>query len=240
MSSAASSARLRTSVSKTKGGPKSLESRRSFDGRSFDTPQLDLAALSSQLKETVADDFFQPEAQFKPLMHVVEVLADETLEAVPVPSAGAEEAGAPLETWLSVRTLAGKTLPLPGVGPGDTVGAVAAALERLYGVKCAVVPGGGGGEPANAGAAAAAGRGAAGLYCDGVGLRDSAQRLRDLPLAQPPRTAALLLQNAAYEDIQRQVSTSGSGRHLPGRGGGSHRVHTLVFTRCLPSSPVHP
>ena len=185
--------------------------------------ELDLEELEAELRDNVMDEFFMPEAQFKPLMHVVEVLAAETVAEVPqgdddgggggfsasaAPTAspghggggtrsrrsgnisGPSAADAGSSCWLSLRTLAGKDLPLPGIAhASSTVGDVFAAAQRRYSVECTGA------------------EGAAGLYCEGQALVDDRTRLRDLPrLPPPPRRAHLVLQNACYEALCRQVA----------------------------------
>jgi hypothetical protein len=93
--------------------------------------------------------------------------------------------------WMSLHTLAGKELPLPGVGPGDSVGDAMAACAKRYGC-----PAGGG-------------KGEAGLYWRGAKLLDPAVPLRSLGLALPPKRASLVLQNGCYEDLCRQASVVG-------------------------------
>lgn len=176
--------------------------------------------LENKLRTEIDDVYFQPEEKFKPLMHVMEVLAAEIkpfdenassneslVPEGPVstrrPRNGSEDiiAAPPIETdklkkrntamtsdepiYISVRTLAGKVLPVPSVGPADSVCDVFRSLETTYGVKCEE------------------GKGSAGLYYQGVALLDPLLPLRELPL--PPKGATLIIQNHAYETLQRQM-----------------------------------
>jgi hypothetical protein len=174
--------------------------------------------LEDKLRSEIDEVYFQPEEKFKPLMHVMEVLAAEikpfdessnnneppvspepvstrrkaSEEATVVPEVdkslkkrGSSVVSSDEPIYISVRTLAGKVLPVPSVGPADSVCDVFRSLETTYGVKC--------GE----------GRGSAGLYYQGVALTDPLLPLRELPL--PPKGATMVIQNHAYETLQRQM-----------------------------------
>lgn len=163
--------------------------------------------LEAKLRNEIDTVYFQPEEKFKPLMHVMEVLAAEIKpfdenETVPEPVSTRRrlpsEEVIPVEVdklkkrnlaidepiYISVRTLAGKVLPVPSVGPADSVCDVFRSLETTYGVKCEGVD-------------------SAGLYYQGVPLLDPLLPLRELPL--PPKGATLIIQNHAYETLQRQM-----------------------------------
>jgi len=181
---------------------------------------LDLDALEVELRDGVSDVFFQPEAQFKPLLHVVEVLAAEAVSGSDEEGGGGGGGGSAVSPeltrsrrsgivtasmadptapppppvpaapscWMTLHTLAGKELPLPGIGPSDTVGDVMAACLKKFGC------------------AATGADGEAGLYSRGSKLFEPATPLKALGLPLPPKRASLVLQNKTYEDLCRQAS----------------------------------
>ena len=146
------------------------------------------AAALSELEQTllrrVKPAFLAPQHEFRPLTHVIEVLSSEIVEEGDLSRKADETTSV---SWLVVRTLAGKALPLPTITPDDTIGDVLQRLEEDYGVMRAQ-----GGL----------------LYLNERPLDEStfARELRTLPgLPQPPSAAALTICNAAYVALQQQL-----------------------------------
>lgn len=139
-----------------------------------------LKELEDVLGEHIDPAFLTSQRDFRPLTHVIEVLSSEIVSDI------SSQAHDEPTAWLTIRTLAGKVMPLPDITPDATVEDVWQRLEE-HGVSRAQ-----GGM----------------LYLNEQPLDEATlgRELRVLQgLPQPPKSASITICNAAYVDLQRQL-----------------------------------